>query len=440
MAFRFGTEGNVALIFALTAPLLIGVAGGALDFQSLGLQRTGLQDAADNLATRGAREFLLENSTPAQIEALVQATADAQYEDRLGAFSLGVEADAEEKSVAVELTQAPRRGFFLHALPAFSGDLSATATAVARGTSDVCVVALEDEKDGAVRAEAGARLIASKCSILSNSKSSRGIDAAGFSKLRASLICSAGGARGGSQNFDPPALTDCPHYEDPLIERLPPDVGACDADGLTLGSSGALSGLALTALTSVVSLLDGADDETLVGYTRYDLEPGVYCNGLKIRSDADVHLAPGVYVIKDGPLEVELGGRIFGKNVGLYFTGDDAVFTFKPQSIVHLTAPADGIMAGMLIMEDRERADTETYAILSANARTLLGTIYLPQGRLHVDSLMPVADASAYTAIVTRYLRLSGSPELVLNTDYALTDVPVPAGIGATGGQVFLRD
>lgn len=438
----FWTEnrGNVALFFAFMAPMLIGVAGGAVDFQNIRLQRAALQEAADALATRGAREFLLENATEPQIEALVRATADAQYEESLGAFTLTADAETDDKSVTAALSQPPRRGLFLHNIAAFQVPIAVSATAVARGTTNVCVVALEEKDSGAVRAEGSAKLFASKCSILSNSTSAQGVQAVSFSRIKAALICSAGGAQGGSSNFEPHALTDCPVFEDPLKDRLEPDVGACDHSNLDLGDATPAIGLVGHLLTTAISLLDGSDENTLIGYTRYDLTPGVYCGGIRIRADADVHLEPGVYVIKDGRLEIELGGRLFGKGAGLFFTGDNAVFAFKPQSIVHLTAPTEGIMAGMLIMENRDRASTETYSILSSNARTLLGTIYLPKGRLQVDSLMPIADESAYTAIVSRFIRMSGSPQLVLNTDYALTDVPVPDGIGPSGGQVFLRE
>ena len=437
---RIDDKGNVAVTFALLAPAVLAIAGGAVDFQSIRNQREELQHAADALATRGAREFLLENATESQIKALVEATAEAQYEEPLGAFTLDVEALAQEKSVTAGLSQPARKGFFLHNLPAYGEPISVTATAVARGSSNVCVIALEKTADAAIRAEASAELDAAQCSILSNSTSSRGVEAVGFSKLRSALICSAGGAYGSPLNFDPAALTDCPAYDDPLKDRLEPEVGACDHNNLALGEAGPLSGLIGLTLTTAISLLDGSDEDTLVGYTRFDLQPGVYCGGVRIRADADVHLEPGTYVFKNGALEIELGGRIYGKGVGLFFTGEGAVFNFKPQSIVHLTAPTDGIMAGMLMMEDRARAGTETYSILSANARTLLGTIYLPNGRLQVDSIMPIADDSAYTAIVARYLRMSGSPRLVLNANYSMTDVPVPEGIGAAGGQVFLRE
>jgi hypothetical protein len=57
---------------------------------------------------------------------------------------------------------------------------------------------------------------------------------------------------------------------------------------------------------------------------------------------------------------------------------------------------------------------------------------------LHIDANAPVADKSAYTAIVARMLTLYGGPHLVLNTNYEQTDVPVPDGIKGVGQPVQL--
>ena len=77
-----------------------------------------------------------------------------------------------------------------------------------------------------------------------------------------------------------------------------------------------------------------------------------------------------------------------------------------------------------------------THTIKSNNARQLLGTFYLPNSILQVDSNSPVADQSAYTAIIVMRLWLKAGPNLVLNSNYSATDVPVPEAI--TGGKVAL--
>jgi hypothetical protein len=122
-----------------------------------------------------------------------------------------------------------------------------------------------------------------------------------------------------------------------------------------------------------------------------------------------------------------------GTNVGFYLTGTNAVITFGGLSNISLTAPNSGAMAGLLFWEDASVQALQTHSIQSNNARVLLGTIYLPRGILSVTSNTPVADQSAYTVIVARRLNLSSSPNLVLNTGYGATDIPVPAGVGPTG-------
>ncbi|MCP5073779.1 MAG: hypothetical protein GY947_10860, partial [Rhodobacteraceae bacterium] len=59
---------------------------------------------------------------------------------------------------------------------------------------------------------------------------------------------------------------------------------------------------------------------------------------------------------------------------------------------------------------------------------------------LYIDADAPIADKSAYTAIIASRLELFAGPHLVLNTDYSATDVPVPEGVGAMNGEVYLTE
>jgi len=49
-----------------------------------------------------------------------------------------------------------------------------------------------------------------------------------------------------------------------------------------------------------------------------------------------------------------------------------------------------------------------------------------------IDAQAPVADRSAYTAIVVGRMWLGDGPTLVVKSDYAAIDLPVPAGLGGT--------
>ncbi|MGL5137706.1 MAG: hypothetical protein ACRC7G_08050, partial [Beijerinckiaceae bacterium] len=168
------------------------------------------------------------------------------------------------------------------------------------------------------------------------------------------------------------------------------------------------------------------------------LKPGVYCKGLKITKDAKVTLDPGVYIIKDGKLVVDHSASMVGVNVGFFLTGGNAQFEFKKDTTISLTAPKDGALAGLLFFEDRTTAKGSKHAIESNNAHTLLGTVYLPQGYLHIDANAPISNKAAYTIIVAARIEMISGPELVLNANYGATDVPVPAGVGPVSGYAAL--
>ena len=159
---------------------------------------------------------------------------------------------------------------------------------------------------------------------------------------------------------------------------------------------------------------------------------------MDINGGAVVTLRDGVYVFRDKPLIVRDGASLIGTAAGLFFTGKNAYFTFEAQSTISLEAPTDGPMAGILIFGGRSQDENLVYSILSNDARVLIGTIYLPKGELRVDATSPIADKSAYTAIVADKMRLYGGPHLVLNTNYDETDVPVPDGIKGAGQPASL--
>lgn len=443
---RASERGNVAIITAVLLPVALIAVGAGVDLQRWGAQRARLQEFADMLALRGAREFLLANANPSQIESVVQSIVDSSLPEdlRMSPFTFDVDVDADDAAVTVALTQPPPKGFILSHLSPLGGEMSAASTAVARGGMNVCVVALQDRGAGAILAGDDATLEASPCSVLSNSSSSAGISASGASRIRAGLICSVGGAIGASVHFSPEPTTDCPLYEDPLGERPAPAVGPCDYFNYEAGYTKAQTSNARGGLGGVVGgatdVVEGVASVVKIPLVEIDIRPGVYCGGIKVKYNARAVFRPGVYVIKDGPLSIGKYSELRGEYVAFYLTGDASTFTFDTDAKVTMSAPKDGPLAGVLFFEDRSAPLNRVHAIYSEDAREFLGTFYLPRGVLRVQTQNPVADASAYTAIVVRKLELAGAPTLVLNADYSATDVPVPDGVGPVGGEVFLRD
>jgi hypothetical protein len=234
------------------------------------------------------------------------------------------------------------------------------------------------------------------------------------------MICTVGGYKGDKARLNPIPTTDCPSMTDPLASRPRPIVGSC---------------------TSTLMVVTGVQT----------LYPGVYCGGLTIKGSAKATLAPGNYIMNNGPLIVQDNASLIGQSAGIYFTGDQGGLRFDPNTTISLTAPKDGVLAGFIFFEDRTVSNPvppppgplgilsppppgsppmRQYQISSNNAQQFLGTFYLPAGRLIIDANKPVAAQSAYTVVVTRQIDIKDGPNLILNSDYASTDVPVPEGVG----------
>ena len=427
---RESSSGSLMMTCALLLPILLLMTGFAVDYSAASWQKRKLQQASDAAALAAAREMSLINSDDAQILAVVDATARANLmgDDKdltvdanitrptdFNADKMMVDSSADQNvssapTITVKISQLPQNMFFTGA-SFFNGPIVVESVAQIVGKTPVCVIGLDTSSQDTIMLDSNAKLTGRECAVFSNSTSTRGMRAISSSILTANLICSSGGTSGGASNFDPEPLSDCPAVDDPLQHRqLPMGIGSgtCSENNL-----------------SIV-------DETRT------LAPGIFCGGLKIDGNAKVNLEPGIYVIQDGSLVVDSNAELYGKYVSFYFTGKNAVFRFTSNAVVNLSAPKDGPLAGLLFFESPDSDELLNYTIESNYTRELLGTIYLPKGRLIVDADSPVADQSAYTAIIVRRMRLLSSPNLVLNTNYDATDVPVPEGIGGSGTNVRL--
>ncbi len=403
---------NIAMIAGVAMPMLLMAGGMAVDYGRAHSAKASLQSAGDAAAIGGAKELMLSNADASQVSAAVKSIVDAHISGS-NSTQRAVRAEAKviKNGTAVEVTLQERQknvfGGFLN--PSYT-DIVVASVAEFSGGTNVCVIGLNPTNSATVSLTMESRLEANECAVYSNSTSSTGMSSYKNSLLQAELICSAGGTGGGSSNFNPGPVTDCPPVTDPLAHRAPPAVGTCDYNNYTLSNS----------------------VETL--------SPGVYCGGLGIYGTSDVTLEPGIYVMKDGPLQVTQTSSVRGEQVGFYLTGSNAIFLFAGGSSVELSAPIEGPMAGLLFFEDRSAPLGRHHEIVSENARKLVGTIYLPKGNFLVSSKKPVADLSAYTAIIAQSVQLHKYPYLIINSDYGSSDVPVPDGLTSSGGQIRLTD
>lgn len=455
--FRQNDDASVTVIFALAATTLIGLVGGAIDYTRLVSAQSQIQQAADTGVLAGGNALKLVVSNTDSIIGLTTQTIQAEIKDSATnpvTIQVDVAGDKTSVSAIVEQTIHLTFGPFVGMS---SQKVSAKAKASVVGKMRLCMLALDPAAAGAFNLEKNAQVTAYDCALYSNSKSASGMVGKDNALARAQTICSAGGTSTTRANFTPNPQSGCPVVPDPLANRPAPEIGNC------------------------MELPYGAAKKPKAGKNLIDqsitLSPGTYCGGLEIRKKAVVTLNPGIYVMKDGPLIVANDATLSGTDVAFYFTGNKGSLLFDKKTTISLSAPVNGVMAGLLISEEKTVSapvdpvsqledlledviegvaslvnlkpgktppplaaskPMRTYRIISDNARTMLGTIYLPAGRLVIDSSKPVADMSAYTVVVAQQINLYEGPNLYLNANYNNTSVPVPTGLGPVSGRLLL--
>ncbi len=380
------------------------VIGGIVDYMSLSNQKQELQGVADRAAIAAAQELIVFKGSDGRMAAVAQSFVDKNYDKKKHVTT----AKIVEKGKAVEVTiQAEPQTYFPGPMARGVSEIKVKATAEVGGGGYVCMIGLDTNAPSTLNMSDKARVTAQNCAIYSNSTNKESLNLHSKARVKAELVCVAGGVAGSKSAVTPNApIEDCPPLLDPLRDRPEPKVGLLTCDHL---------------LTVVITKLSG----------KVKLKPGVYCAGINVIG-GDVTLEPGTYIMNNGPLTVSLGGKLQGENVGFYLTGLLGLSTiqFGPSSTISLTAPKTGDMAGMLFFEDRKVLFKSPHRIASDNARNLVGTIYLPNNQLTIDSKHPIADQSDYTVIIAKKFEMKDGPELVLNTDYENSPIPVPDGVG----------
>jgi len=392
-------RGNMAFMMIATLVAVSLIAGGVIDYSSLVSQRLRVKEAANSAALAAAAEMLLVGATEQQALEVAAATARANLD--------GAEADvavsfATERQVEVAVSVPPRT-FFPGPVGLSASTITERSAAEIAGEGNVCVIALSDADNKALDFQKGSRLTAGACLVYSNSTAQQSMSVHQGANVQADFVCVSGGVFGDINSVSGKVLEDCPPVADPLSARPDPW----------------LAGAPCNYKNPVI--VTGAQS----------LGPGVYCGGIVVTGPGAIaQLNPGVYVIRDSLLEVSNGGTLEGDYVGFFLQGDSSQYVFHPDSIISLSAPKSGDMSGLLVFQRASPSQSKPNIISSDNAERLVGTIYQPDRRLLIEAKAPVAAQSEYTVMVARTLELGQGPELVLNTDYGSSDIPVPLGLG----------
>ncbi len=401
------TDGTTAFIFAVMLPILLLLGGIALDQSAIQSQRARIQNIADDGALYAVREMEIVRNDERRIEEV--ALAYVYSFDDIPDLTANVQIDLPDKTVDVTVSASPQTYFANPLGMASTMRVKSTAQLVGQA-GNTCLIALDEETKFALALNQRSELTARNCALYANSTSPESLTVLPRAQIVVSDVFLVGGYIGSLRGISATPVTDAPPIVDPLAGRPAPNYSGCDHIERRVTT-----------------------DTTL--------EPGVYCGGLEI-SGARATLEPGIYIIENGTLSVNNDGWILGNDVGFYLTGMNAKLNFDEDSHIDLTAPRTGALTGLLFFADANNPKTmrsrgrgapplrDGHVIRSNDARRLVGTIYLPDDKLVVDGETPVADESEYTVIVAQSFELYNGPNLVIQTDYTASDVPVPEGVG----------
>ncbi|MEO9969192.1 MAG: Tad domain-containing protein [Hyphomonadaceae bacterium] len=411
-------SGGMMLPIALMLPVVILLLGSSIDMMRITALERDLQAVADGGALYAAGELAISSDDAARVEAVAisYVTNTVSSEDAI----IQAKADTQLQTVKVSISAEPVT-YFMNPFDMVKRVEVYAEAQLAGSAGNLCLIALTATKPSAIEINNKAKLTAENCAIYSNSTSELSLRVNPTAEVLVDQVVLAGGFKGNIDGLSSEPVTDAPQIDDPLAGRQAPNSMGCDFHDYVIDA-------------------DTGDS---------DIVPGVYCGGLTIDS-AMVAAESGEYVMKNGRLSVLNQGGLYGDGVGFYFTGTNAKLDFAAESNIGLSAPRTGVMTGLLFFSDINNPLAKEvglgaglmdgHVIRSDNARRLVGTIYLPDDKLVVDGDTPVADLSEYTVIVAKSFELNNGPNLILQTDYASSNVPVPDGVGAEAvGETYVR-
>jgi len=429
-SLRRDAGGGLAMPFAAGLTAMALTTGAAVDFAAVAYTRSDLQQVADSAALAGAAEFRLAGASGEVVAEVARSHAESLLRAEGGTARVAPDVDPVTRSVTVRISDDVETTFMM--LAGIEGvPVEVSATARAAGSNAVCLLALSPDGSSSLLVDL-AKVTAPGCSTQTNSHARDALAATRGSAIQSKVICSGGGAVGPNEAFDPAVTLDCAPAADPLAGRQAPAAARCDHQGMRV-----------------------------IGGSRI-LQPGVYCGGLRIGGHAKVTFAHGIYVVRGGPLELTHEASLTMTDATIHLVGPEARLVADYSTSLDLSASTSGPMAGILIFEDRSAPVGRVHQIGSRNAARLLGTIYMPRGKLIVGEIpngilgrydcssianCPIrcpppsarmADKSAWTLVIAREVVVNAGINLVLNTNYEGSTVPPPTEV--VSSAVVLSD
>ena len=391
-------RGVVAVFTVLMLPVLIGALALAVDIGFWYVTNRSAQNAADAAAIAGAHEILNDNAGRVETAALSGALANgfsAADGDTITVNNPPTSGTYSGDDSAVEAVVSRKPELFFATIFITDPPLvaaRAVAQVVNRGDT-ACLVALESSAKDAFEIKGNAEVTATSCQVQVNSTDEKALNADGNAVLNADGICVVGGYDGDEDNFSTTPETQCTQFSDPLA-------------GLEARS---LDGLTEFEKTKVKK------DTTLT--------PGIYDGGIEVTAGATVTFEAGLYVLRDGGIELKGNASLAGDGVTFYLTGDDAKLDFTGGSEVQLSAATTGDLAGILFFQDRDAEEGLEHKFTGGADMQMEGVLYFSTQDVEFKGNAS-GEGTAPLTVIARRFEFTGSSSFNFSADYSGSSVP----------------
>ena len=377
--FCEGTGGNVATIFALTLPVVVGGAGLGVETSYWYYSSLKLQATADAAAYAGALEKIAGSDTAT----ITAAAASSAASNGLGGGTIVVNTpptsgpNTAKKAVEVIVNQNLDR-IFTSIFTQTKVPEQARAVALITDASKACMEALNPSASQAALFSGSTSVKLTGCVVMSNSIANDAIKLQGSAGLQVDCLISAGGVV-----LNNPVTTVC---KSPITHALP--------------AGDPFASLPAPTPTGGCKNVNG-------NKTTQTIQAGTYCSGMNL--NGNVALSSGTYIVQ-GNLKINAGAVITcaapcTNGVTIFMSGSNTI-SMNGNATVTLSAPTSGTYSGVLFYGDR--TGTAAQSTFNGTANSLLtGAIYFP--RQQVNYLGNFSGVNGCTQVVADTIQWSGN-------------------------------
>jgi hypothetical protein len=394
-------KGNIAVMAALSMPVVIGGAGLGVETGYWYYEQLSLQQAADAAAYAAAIEH--QQGKESDMEPSAQDAAELNgFDDAADDLTMTWPSSAfptNNRTVEIELTREVPRAF-----TALFGDdpihLRVRATARYEPSSNACMLALAPSGANAVSFAGNSNLTVSGCVVSSNSLDPNSVTSQGNASSAHVPCITTAGETNISANIH---LTSC---TDPLENQAP---AADPYDDLPMPTPGVC-----------MAWPNGNNAQHT---------PGTYCTTQQINGNKVHTFAAGTYILNGSAASLQVtGGTMIGHGV-TFILMNGATVSMNGNGILDLSAPTSGTYKGMLFVGDRTGSHDTVQFNGTANS-LMTGTIYFPNDNVQYNGNF--SGSGGCTQVVGYTLTWSGSA--TVNVDCSTYGM----GVIQVGGRPYL--